>query len=76
MYMYMLQVQTYIGATVNPAKSNTKYQWWFNAEDGGCKTLSRGGEIEEHSCESSIDDDSIIRKPICQLGTGSFTTSV
>ena len=53
---------------MNPAKSNTKYQWWFNAEDGGCKTLSSGGEIEEHSCESSIDDDSIIRKPICQLG--------
>ena len=63
-----LQVQTYIGASVNPSKPNTKYQWWFHAVDGGCKTLSSEGEIEEHTCESTIEDDSIIRKPICQLG--------
>lgn len=66
--LFILQVQTYIGASVNPAKPNSKYQWWFRAEDGGCKTLSSEGEIEEHNCESTIEDDSVIRKPICQLG--------
>ena len=68
-YIYFyFQVQAFIGASANPSKTNTKYQWWFHAEDGGCKTLSSEGEIEEHTCESSIEDDSIIRKPICQLG--------
>ena len=64
----LIQVQTYIGASVNPAKRNTEYQWWFSAEDGSCKAISSGGKIEEHDCKYSIDDDTIIRKPICQLG--------
>ena len=53
---------------MNPALSTINYQWWFNAPDGGCKTLSSDGAIKEYDCESSSNDTSIIRKPLCQLG--------
>ena len=48
---------------------NIDDQWWINGDDGVCKTVSNTGEIKEHDCVSTSVDPSLIRKPLCQLGS-------
>ena len=43
--------------------------WWIYGDDDVCKTISNTGEIQEQDCEAPSDDTSIMRKPLCQLGT-------
>ena len=50
------------------SNSNAQYIWWVNSTWDAYMAISSDRSIINYDYNTSLSDDSIIRKPLCHLG--------